>query len=191
MNLARRIAPAVLLVAAAVLTGCSSTSEADAAADSTCVDASQPNATAEELIDVLRPQPVGEPDDTYRQLAAMFDESRTAQIERMQASSVFTAVPEGGDAEFAKAVCGQSRWDDHTSADGTSTPGLRTQRAAIVSTGHTFCDTYEQLRPSAVSTDAWSDWNGYVEMMSRGDDSEGTRQLADAALEYLCPQFGA
>lgn len=189
MNLARRIAPAVLLVAAAVLTGCSSTSEAGAAADTGCVDATLPNATAEEIVDAARPQPAGDPDDVYRRLAAQFEESRAAQVQHVAASSVFTSVPEGGDAEFAKAVCGQSRWADRTAADGATMPGLRAQRAAIVSTGHTFCDTYEQLKPSAVATDAWSDWNGYVEMMARGDDSDGTRQIADAALAHVCPQF--
>ena len=141
-------------------------------------------------MDSARPQPAGEPDDMYRSLAAQFEETRTAQVEKVAASAVFTAVPEGGDAEFAKAVCGQSRWGDRTAADGATLPALRSQRAVIVATGHTFCDTYEQLKPSAVATDAWSDWNGYVEMMSRGDDSADTRQLADAALANICPQFG-
>ncbi|MFD4292728.1 hypothetical protein ACFWPA_07845 [Rhodococcus sp. NPDC058505] len=191
MKLARRITPAVLLVAAAVLTGCSSPSEADTAADTGCVDVGLPNATAEELVDVLRPQPAGEPDDAYRQLAAQFEESRDARIAQVQSGAVFTAIPEGGDAAFVKAVCGQSRWDATTTPDGTEVPSQRSQRAAIVAAGHSFCETYEHLRPSAVSTDAWSDWNGYVEMMTRGDDSAEAKQLYSSALENLCPQFGA
>lgn len=192
MNLARRLAPAVLLVAAAA-TACSSTSDADAtSADSAaqCVDATLPNATADELVDVLRPVPAGEPDDTYRTLAARFDASRADQIARVEASVVFTAVPDGGDAAFATAVCGQSRWDATTTPEGVEIPTARSQRAFLAAAGHTYCDTYEQLRPSAESTGAWSDWPGYVEMMTRGDDNDDARQIYAAALEHICPQFG-
>lgn len=194
MNLARRFAPALLLgpvlLATAALTGCSSDSGSDAAPSTDCVDATLPNATAEEIVDSARPQPAGDPDDMYRTLVAQFEETRSAQIQKVSTSAVFTAVPEGGDAAFAKAVCGQSRWNDRTAADGSPMPGLRSQRAVIVSTGHTFCDTYEQLKPSAVATGAWTDWNGYVEMMARGDDGADTQQLADAARANICPQLG-
>lgn len=193
MNLARRIAPAILLVTAAVLTGCSSGSGSgtEAAADGGCVDASLPNATAEEIVDVLRPQAAGEPDNAFRQLTAQFEQTRDAQIERVQASSVFAAVPENGDAGFVEAVCGQSRWDETTAPGGTAVPSPRTQRAAIVAAGHSFCETYEHLRPSAVSTEAWTDWTGYVEMMTRGDDSADARALYAAAVTNICPQFAA
>ncbi|CRK54216.1 conserved exported hypothetical protein [Rhodococcus sp. RD6.2] len=191
MKLARRTVPAVVLAAAALaaaLTGCSSES-ADAAASTECVDATLPNATAEEIVDVLRPQPAGEEDETYRQLVAQFDQNRSAEIERVKSSSVFTATPEGGDAAFAAAVCGQARWDAATTPDGVDVPSVRGQRAAIASAGQTFCYTFEQLRPSAESTGAWSDWPGYVEMMTRGDDSADAKQLYSAALENVCPQF--
>ncbi|MFF0814254.1 hypothetical protein ACFYVR_03705 [Rhodococcus sp. NPDC003318] len=194
MNLARRFAPAVLLVAVAAATACSSSSAAETAAGESsaerCVDAGLPNATAEELVDVLRPQPAGEPDDAYRKLAAQFEESRAAQVARVEAGGVFAAVPDGGDAAFAEAVCGAARWDAATTPDGINLPEVRTQRAFLAAAGHTFCDTYEQLRPSAEATGAWSDWSGYVAMMTRGDDNDDARQMYAAALDHICPQFG-
>ncbi|MGW4478585.1 hypothetical protein [Rhodococcus triatomae] len=195
MKLARRTITAAAVSAvtlAAVLTGCSSesTESTDASASgSECVDATLPNATADEIVDVLRPQPTGEEDETYRQLVAQFEAGRAAEVERVQSSSVFAGVPEGGDAAFVTSVCGQPRWDAATTADGVEVPSVRGQRAAIASAGHTFCDTYEQLLPSAESTEAWSDWSGYVEMMTRGDDSEDAKLLYSSALENICPQF--
>ncbi|MFD1814309.1 hypothetical protein [Rhodococcus gannanensis] len=192
MKLARRTitAAAVSAVAlAAVLTGCSSESTDTATSGSECVDATLPNATADEIVDVLRPQPAGEEDDAYRQLVTQFEAARAAEVERVQSSSVFTGVPEGGDAAFVTAVCGQARWDSATTADGVEVASVRGQRAVIASAGHTFCDTYEQLLPSAESTEAWSDWPGYVEMMTRGDDSDDAKQLYASALENICPQF--
>ncbi|MFE3290892.1 hypothetical protein [Rhodococcus sp. NPDC059234] len=186
----------MVAAAATAVVGCSSSAQADdsAAGARDCVDASLPNASAEELVDVLKPQPSGPggADDTFRELAAQFDQGRDAQVARVRESSVFKAVPADGDAAFTKAVCAQARWDDVVSPDGTVLATARTQRGAIVAAGHNYCDTYEQLRPSAASSGAWSDWSGYVAMMTKGDPAaaEAGRQVYDAALANICPQFG-
>ncbi|TQF67092.1 hypothetical protein FK531_16075 [Rhodococcus spelaei] len=199
MHPVRRACSVSLLVAAAAaaVVGCSSSAQADDSASGArdCVDASLPNASAEELVDVLKPQPSGPggADDTFRQLATQFDQGRDAQVARVRDSAVFKAVPTGGDAAFAKAVCSQSRWDDVVAPDGSTLATARSQRGALVAAGHNYCDAFEQLRPSATSTGAWSDWSGYVAMMTKGDPSAAAdaQQVYAAALANICPQFAS
>ncbi|WP_027499303.1 hypothetical protein [Rhodococcus sp. UNC363MFTsu5.1] len=199
---------ALLPLTAVLLGGCSAASSEPASADgAACVDATLPNATAEELVDVLRPRGDGTADSVEQNLADQFAAARPAQIERVEQSAVFKNVPEDGDAGFAGAVCADSRWDDITAGAVTLSP--RAERAAIVSAGHGYCDAYEQMLPAAVSTGSWKDWAGFTVSMvgarqsaldaakAAGRDStteqqaleEETRAL-EAARQHICPQFG-
>jgi hypothetical protein len=199
---------AVLLPLAAVLLGgCSAASSEPASADAAeCVDATLPNATAEELVDVLRPRGDGTTDSAEQNLVDQFAASRPAQIERVGQSTVFRNVPEGGDAGYAGAVCADSRWDDITAGAITLSP--RAERAAIVSAGHGYCEAYEQMLPAAVSTGSWDDWAGYTVALigarqsaldaakAAGRDFSAEQQALeeetrayDAARQHICPQF--
>ncbi|MFC4603063.1 hypothetical protein [Rhodococcus kronopolitis] len=200
MKIARRAASlaATVAVVGVALVGCSADADTSDQAGggssggaTTCVDATLPNATAEELVDVLRPVQVGDADDEFTSLMAQFEEGRAAQVARMQDGEVFKAVPADGDAAFAKSVCAQSRWDDVVNDQGETLASPRSQRAAVVATGHTYCDSFAQLKPSAASTGAWSDWAGYVDMMTQGatDGADDGRQTYAAALTNICPQF--
>ncbi|MGW6377817.1 hypothetical protein ACWFRB_17325 [Rhodococcus sp. NPDC055112] len=200
---------AVLLPLTAVLLGgCSAASSEPGSADAAaCVDATLPNATAEELVDVLRPRGDGTADSVEQNLVDQFVAARPAQIERVEQSAVFKNVPEDGDAGFAGAVCADSRWDDITAGAITLNP--RAERGAIVSAGHGYCEAYEQMLPAAVSTDSWDDWAGYTVALigarqsaldaakAAGRDFSAEQQALeeetrayDAARQHICPQFG-
>lgn len=197
MKIARRACTfaATVAVVGVAIVGCSSDSEpaanATAGGTTTCADATAANASAEELVDVLRPVQVADADDEYRSLLAQFEAGRADQVARLEASEAFRAVPAGGDAEFVKAVCSQSRWDDVVDADGKAVSSPRSQRAAIAATGHTYCDAFAQLQPSAAASGAWTDWSGYVDMMTQGgmEGTDEARLTYEAARKNLCPQF--
>ncbi|MFC7447232.1 hypothetical protein [Rhodococcus daqingensis] len=200
---------AVLLpLTAALLGGCSSASSEPGSTDAAaCVDATLPNATAEELVDVLRPRGDGTADAAEQNLVDQFAASRPAQIERVEQSAVFRSVPDGGDAAFAGAVCADTRWDDINAGAVTLSP--RAERGAIVFAGHGYCEAYEQMLPAAVSTGSWDDWAGYTVALigarrsavdaakAAGRDFSAEQQALeeesrayDAARQHICPQFG-
>ncbi|MFD4180784.1 hypothetical protein [Rhodococcus sp. NPDC058514] len=200
---------AVLLpITVALVGGCSSaSSEPGSAGGAACVDATLPNATAEELVDVLRPRGDGTADAAEQNLVDQFAATRPAQIERVQASAVFRNVPDGGDAGFAAAVCADTRWDEILAGSITLSP--RAERAAIVAAGHGYCESFEQMLPAAVSTGSWDDWAGFSTALlgarqsaldsakASGRDFEAEQRALDeetrayaAALQHICPQFG-
>lgn len=205
----RRIRSLAVLVplTATLLGGCSSaSSEPGSAEGAACVDATLPNATAEELVDVLKPRGDGTADSVEQNLVDQFAASRPAQIERVQESAVFQNVPEGGDAGFAGAVCADSRWDDISAGAISLSP--RAERAAIVAAGHGYCESFEQMLPAAVSTGSWDDWAGFTLSMigarqsaldaakAAGRDSAPEQRTLDeesraydAARQHICPQF--